>query len=276
MPMETPEEKARKRIDKQLNDAGWEIVPRDEYVPHDTQAVKEALMLEAAMHGLLTEQQDNDGDIAELLESIETTRLGMQKAKTIKKPKAMPPITPDEIPFDFPPSWKLVRLSDVAWFGGGHTPSMSDASNFCDGGTLWVTSKDMKVDRLASTQITLTEKGASTLTRYPAGTVLMVTRSGILRRKLPVAILEREATVNQDQKAIVPFEPGMAEWLFVYLKACDSFIRHNFGKTGATVESVVFDRVKELPIAIPPLAEQKRIVDRVEKLLQAFPELARK
>lgn len=45
MPMETPEEKARKRIDKQLNDAGWEIVPRDEYVPHDTQAVKEALML---------------------------------------------------------------------------------------------------------------------------------------------------------------------------------------------------------------------------------------
>lgn len=45
MPMEAPEEKARKRIDKQLNDAGWEIVPRDEYAPHDTQAVKEALML---------------------------------------------------------------------------------------------------------------------------------------------------------------------------------------------------------------------------------------
>lgn len=219
------------------------------------------------MLGLLTEPQENDGNVTELLERVETTRLGMQKAKVIKKPKAMPPITPEETPFDFPSSWKLVRLSDVAWFGGGHTPSMSDASNFCDGGTLWVTSKDMKVDRLNSTQITLTEKGASTLMRYPAGTVLMVTRSGILRRKLPVAILEREATVNQDQKAIVPFEPEMAEWLFVYLRACDSFIRHNFGKTGATVESIVFDRVKELPIAIPTLAEQKRIVNRIEKLL---------
>lgn len=219
------------------------------------------------MLGLLSEPQEKDGSIAELLERVETTRLKLQKAKAVKKPKAMPPITPDEIPFDFPSSWKLVRLSDVAWFGGGHTPSMSDASNFCNGGMLWVTSKDMKVDRLTSTQITLTEKGASTLTRYPAGTVLMVTRSGILRRKLPVAILEREATVNQDQKAIVPFEPDMAEWLFVYLRACDSFIRHNFGKTGATVESIIFDRVKELPIAIPTLAEQKRIVNRIEELL---------
>lgn len=39
-----PEEKARVKIDKQLNAAGWNIVPRDEYVPLDTTAVKEALM----------------------------------------------------------------------------------------------------------------------------------------------------------------------------------------------------------------------------------------
>lgn len=41
----TPEEKARVKIDKQLNNAGWDIVPRDEYVPGDALAVKEALML---------------------------------------------------------------------------------------------------------------------------------------------------------------------------------------------------------------------------------------
>ena len=39
-----PEEKARVKIDKQLNAAGWNIVARDEYVPYDTTAVKEALM----------------------------------------------------------------------------------------------------------------------------------------------------------------------------------------------------------------------------------------
>lgn len=40
----TPEEKARKKIDKWLNDAGWDIVPRDEYVPHNALAVEEMLM----------------------------------------------------------------------------------------------------------------------------------------------------------------------------------------------------------------------------------------
>lgn len=44
MPIETPEQKARKKIDKQLNDVGWDIVPRDEYVPKSTSAVMEALM----------------------------------------------------------------------------------------------------------------------------------------------------------------------------------------------------------------------------------------
>ena len=68
----------------------------------DTLALRERIF-EAAMLGLLSEQRENDGDIADLLESIEATRLELQKAKAIKKPKAMPPITPDEIPFDFPP-----------------------------------------------------------------------------------------------------------------------------------------------------------------------------
>lgn len=39
-----PEEKARIKIDRQLNDAGWDIVSRNEFVPQNAQAVKEALM----------------------------------------------------------------------------------------------------------------------------------------------------------------------------------------------------------------------------------------
>ena len=152
-----------------------------------------------------------------------------------------------------------MRLNQLAWFGGGHTPSTSDKDNYTSKGILWVTSKDMKRDYIDDTQIQLTEKGAEKLYRYQPGTVLMVTRSGILRKLLPVAMLAKEATVNQDQKAIVPFLLDISDWIMTYLKANDAYIRKEFGKAGTTVESVVFDLVKAMPIAIPPLQEQHRI-----------------
>ena len=63
---------------------------------------------------------------------------------------------------------------------------MADESNYADGEILWVTSQDVKVDYLSDTTTKLSEKGASELKLYPAGTLLMVTRSGILRHTLPV------------------------------------------------------------------------------------------
>lgn len=231
----------------------------------NTRILRNKLLFEA-MNGRLAEQHKEDSSADEKLEEIAQKKRELIRAKTINKSKEQHPISPDEVPFAFPSHWRIVRLEDVTWFGGGHTPSTNDESNYCDNGILWVTSKDMKTDRIYSTQITLTPNGASSLTKYPAGTLIMVTRSGILRRLLPVAILMKEATINQDQKAIVPFDFTMSEWILLYLKACDEFIRQKFGKTGATVESLVFNQVKELPVAIPPLAEQECIVERIKEL----------
>ena len=173
----------------------------------------------------------------------------------------------DEIPFEIPEGWEWARLSSIASFGGGKTPPTNDRSNFTKGGVLWVTSKDMKQDHISGTIITLSDKGASGLTIYPKCSLIMVTRSGILRRLLPVAILDKPATVNQDQKVIVPDNDSFSEWLLRYFQASDLRIRSKYGKDGTTVESVIFDKVKEILVPIPSLAEQRRVVAHLEELM---------
>ena len=173
----------------------------------------------------------------------------------------------DEIPFEIPEGWEWARLSSIASFGGGKTPPTNDRSNFTKGGVLWVTSKDMKQDHISGTIITLSDKGASGLTIYPRCSLIMVTRSGILRRLLPVAILDKPATVNQDQKVIVPDNDSFSEWLLRYFQASDLRIRSKYGKDGTTVESVIFDKVKEILVPIPSLAEQRRVIAHLEELM---------
>ena len=109
----------------------------------------------------------------------------------------------DEVPFDLPDSWAWERLSNLASFSGGKTPSTS-RSEYWDGDILWVTSKDMKSKYITSSQLRLSALGAEQMQMYQPDTLLLVTRSGILRHTLPVAILKECATINQDLKAIIP------------------------------------------------------------------------
>lgn len=116
----------------------------------------------------------------------------------------------DEIPFDLPEGWAWERLSNLASFSGGKTPSTS-RSEYWDGDILWVTSKDMKSKYITSSQLRLSALGAEQMQMYQPDTLLLVTRSGILRHTLPVAILKECATINQDLKAIILYMPQLAE-----------------------------------------------------------------
>jgi type I restriction enzyme S subunit len=98
------------------------------------------------------------------------------------------------------------------------------------------------------------------MTIYERGTLLIVTRSGILRHTLPISILESPATVNQDLKAISPYLQELSEYLYIVIKANEHFILKEYHKDGTTVDSIDFDKFKCLPIPLPPITEQRRIV----------------
>ena len=166
----------------------------------------------------------------------------------------------------FTDPWEQRKLSEVATFGGGHTPPMADPDNYEDGYVLWVTSQDVKSNYLDRTTTQITEKGAKELTLYPAGSLVMITRSGILRHTLPVAELRKPSTVNQDIRVILPQGECCGEWLLQFFISHNKELLLEFGKTGTTVESVDFGKIKDMLLYMPSTVEQQQIGDFFAKL----------
>ena len=166
----------------------------------------------------------------------------------------------------FTDPWEQRKLSEVATFGGGHTPPMADPDNYEDGYVLWVTSQDVKSNYLDRTTTQITEKGAKELTLYPAGSLVMVTRSGILRHTLPVAELRKPSTVNQDIRVILPQGECCGEWLLQFFISHNKELLLEFGKTGTTVESIDFGKIKDMLLYMPSTVEQQQIGDYFAKL----------
>lgn len=159
----------------------------------------------------------------------------------------------------FHDDWKLHPLNELAVFGGGHTPSMADEANYKKDGICWVTSQDVKTDYLFDTCTKLSDKGASELKLYPDGTIIMVTRSGILRHTLPIALLKIPATVNQDIRTISVGLSCSSTWLMHYLKVHERELLLNYGKVGTTVESIDFSKLKTMNLLVPTMDEQEKI-----------------
>ena len=223
-------------------------------------------ILDLAIRGKLVPQDPNDEPASELVKRIEAARNEKTGRKKSRATASHKPTYEIEPLFDIPESWEWVKLSDLGSFVGGHTPSLSDASNWADGDILWVTSKDMKQKYISDTGCKVSKKGASELHLLPKGSLIMVTRSGILRRTFPIAIASKPLTINQDQRAIEFFNSEMSEYIYCCLKSFEPIILRDYRKTGTTVESIIWDKFIHIPIPLPPLAEQKRIVKKVDEL----------
>ena len=98
----------------------------------------------------------------------------------------------------------------------------------------------MKSKYIDATQTKMSELGAEQMQIYHPNTLLMVVRSGILRRTLPLAILKTVSTVNQDLKAISFFLSEICEYCYYYFTAIEKEILTKYQKDGTTVESINF------------------------------------
>lgn len=168
---------------------------------------------------------------------------------------------------DLPSGWANASLADLGVWCGGGTPSKSK-SEFWIGGTIpWVSPKDMKVPLIADAEDHITEAAvsASATNVVPVGSVLAVTRSGILRRTFPVAVTTSAVAINQDLKALKPIDGINPKYVAYYLRRDEQSILHDCSKDGTTVDSIDFPALLKREIPIAPYAEQERIVAAIEE-----------
>jgi restriction endonuclease S subunit len=148
----------------------------------------------------------------------------------------------------------------------GGTPSKENRA-FWSGSIPWVSPKDMKVELLYDTEDHVSEaaiKGSAT-SLVPAGTVLCVVRSGILKHTLPLAITGRDMCFNQDIIALIPSDERLdPRFLFWVLKGRSQEILEKGIKPGVTVQSFHAGFFSRFEIPLPTLEEQKTIVAEIE------------
>lgn len=220
-------------------------------------------ILQLAIQGKLVEQRAEEGAAEELFVKIQEEKQKLIAEKKIKKEKPLPEITEEEKSFDIPESWKWVRLGDCGSWGSGATPSRTNSDYY--GGTIpWLKTGDLNDGIITEIPEHITDLALekTSVRLNPVGSVLMAMYGATIGK---LGILDIEATTNQACCACIPYEGIYNKFLFYFLMASrTAFIK--MGEGGAQ-PNISKEKIVNALISLPPLAEQKRIVAKIEELL---------
>ena len=214
-------------------------------------------ILQLAIQGKLVEQRPEEGTAEELFSQIQQEKQRLIAEKKIKKEKPLPEITEDEKPFDIPESWKWVRLGEVFNITMGQSPKGTSVSANGMGLEFHQGKVYFGVDYLEKTSQTTEE-----ITKIAEpNSILLCVRApvGI------VNIVDRKICIGRGLCAITSFDVMSERFMLFFIRAFQNdFIKKS---TGTTFKAITNEVVKNQLFPLPPLAEQKRIVAKIEELL---------
>lgn len=173
---------------------------------------------------------------------------------------------------EVPEHWDVVPLKYLCSFSGGGTPTKDNLAYWTNGSVPWVSPKDMKSFWISETQDYVTEKAVNeSSTNYvEKDSLLLVVRSGILQRKIPVAINSVKVTMNQDMKALKFNERMHVQYAVYFISGNNNSLLFEWTKEGATVESIEHEYLANGLIPVPPIDEQILIINNLSEKMKYF------
>ena len=223
-------------------------------------------ILQYAMQGKLVAQDPNDEPASELLKRIKVEKEQLIKDGKIKKEKPLPPITQDEIPYELPQGWVWVRLANIINYNIGRTPPRKE-SIYWNNDYNWVSIADM----IDGQYITTTKEKVSQYAFDNSFKGHIVPKETLIMSfKLTVGKVSILGINSFHNEAIISIYPiidnnnSMRNYLFRFLPLIS---QNGNTKTAIKGNTLNTESINNLLVPLPPLAEQKRIVDKLEEIL---------
>lgn len=266
LPIPLPPVEEQKRIVDIVGSAFKEIeqldVLQEGYV--NNAAILKNKLIDAGIRGKLTEQLPEDGTAEDLLKQITEEKNQLIKDKKIKAMKPLPPITLDEKSFNIPSNWIFVRLGDVV---NEIIVPQRDKPKVFDGDIPWCRIEDAEgiymKKSLSGQNVSQKTVDEMNLRICPVGTVLSACSGASIGR---ILITTTELCTNQTFNGLVCNKGLYNRYLFYYMNHMIEKLK-TMG-TGAAMAYISQDKTAKMVLPLPPYAEQVRIVEKIENLLE--------
>jgi type I restriction enzyme, S subunit len=220
-------------------------------------------ILDLAVQGKLVEQDPSDESASDLLKRIQEEKARLMEEGKIKKQQALPQIGPDEAPFDIPEKWEWARLGEIGLTQTGTTPSKNHGDHF--GSHIpFIKPGDLYPNNVDYTNEGLSEIGLKESGRLaPTGSLLMVCIGTIGKCQL----IDRDCSFNQQINSLSPY--GRVCSRFLLAAFLSEYLQKSAWAASARTTIAILNKGKWELLMLPlaPLAEQHRIVAKVDELM---------
>lgn len=225
-----------------------------------------AKLIDAAIQGKLTEQLPEDGTAEELYQHVQMERKRQENAGTIKAVDLVPCVDEEDKLFGIPNNWKWTHLGNVSYIVRGGSPRpIKQYITTREDGINWIKIGDVEKGGkyIYSTHEKIIPEGESKSRHVYPGDFLLTNSMSFGRPY----ISQIEGCIHDGWLLIHGLNGFDPDYLYYLLSSSYMYNQFTVKASGSTVDNLNIDKVKSAIVPLPPVAEQKRIAERIDEVL---------